>query len=406
MQDLYAAATVLPGVEGSVVPDGAVLVANGVISAVGPRAEVRALAEREVVEHQFGNATIMPGLVDAHVHLVFHGGPKVSDVLQAEDDDNRLVQKMAERAQILLQSGVTTAQDLGDRNGIARQVRDLTASGEIFGPRLLTAGAPLTVRGGHCWFLGGVVEGEREIRARIQLLAEQGVDVVKIMASGGQLTPGPYAMWDPQFTLAELRAAVDEAHGHGLRISAHAHSAEAIALAVEAGVDTVEHATWLVKGPDWDPRPEVAQQMAEQGTVLCHASSNDWRGLAAKIGETWARNLMGRVAWFDEYGVTQISGTDAGVTSFTGTAAALAHFTEYGFPPGKAVEIGTTAGATALGLSTVTGSLTPGLAADLLVVAGNVLADLSAVTRPLLVVAQGRQISPGQPDEEVTDLSQ
>lgn len=213
-------------------------------------------------------------------------------------------------------------------------------------------------------------------------------------------------MWDPQFTLAELRAAVDEAHGHGLRIAAHAHSAEAIALAVEAGVDTVEHATWLVKGPDWDPRPEIAQQMAEQGTVFCHASSNDWRGLAAKIGETWARNLVGRAAWFDEYGVAQIAGTDAGVTSFTEAPAALARFTECGFAPGKAVEIGTVAGAKALGLSEVTGSLVPGLAADLLIVKGNVLADLSAVTRPLLVVVRGRQISPERPSEGVSVLSE
>ncbi|MBN9754972.1 hypothetical protein Ae168Ps1_6033 [Pseudonocardia sp. Ae168_Ps1] len=394
MEDLYTAATVLLGPEGESVSDGAVLVADGVISAVGRRDEVEVGVGRDVAVHQFGDATIIPGLVDAHVHLVFHGGPNILDTLYAEDDDTRLAQKMTERAQELLRSGVTTAQDLGDRNGLARQVRDSISGGEVLGPRLLTAGAPLTVKEGHCWFLGGVVEGEREIRDRIRLLAAQGVDAVKIMASGGQLTPGPYAMWDPQFTLTELRAAVDEAHGHGLRIAAHAHSAAAIALAVDAGVDTVEHATWLVEGPDWDPRPEVAQQMAEQGTVLCHASSNDWRGLATKVGEVWARQLMGRVVWFDEHGVTQIAGTDAGVTSFAGTAAALARFTEYGFPPGKAVEIGTVAGAKALGLDAVTGSLAPGMAADLLVVEGNVLADLSAVTRPRLVIINGQHVAP------------
>ncbi|WP_226358639.1 amidohydrolase family protein [Pseudonocardia sp. ICBG601] len=367
---------------------------DGTILEVGSRADVEAVAENEVDRYNFDDSTIMPGLIDAHVHLVFHGGPNILDTLYAEDDDTQLEQKMVKRAQKLLRAGVTTAQDLGDRNGLARRVRNLITSGEALGPRLLTAGAPLTVREGHCWFLGGVVDGEQEIRDRIRLLAAHGVDTVKIMASGGQLTPGPYAMWDPQFTLAELRAAVDEAHGNGLRIAAHAHSAAAIALAVEAGVDTIEHATWLVEGPDWDPRPEVAQQMAEQGTVLCHASSNDWRGLATKVGEAWARQLVGRVAWFDEYGVTQISGTDAGVTDFAGSATAVARFAEYGFSSGKAVEIGTISGAKALGLSHVTGSLVPGLAADLLIVDGNVLSDLSAITRPRLVISQGRHIVP------------
>lgn len=393
-QQLYTANTVLPGPDGESISDGAVLVSDETIAAVGPAGDIAQLADTNASVYNYGDATILPGLVNSHIHLVFHGGPKAADVLQAEDDDGRLLEKMADRALMLLRSGVTTARDLGDRDGISLRVRDSIRSGKCRGPRLLTAATPLTPPQGHCWFLGGEVSGEGEIRSRIRYLADLGVDAIKVMASGGETTSGPYAMWDPQFTVDELSAAVEEAHSHGLRVAAHAHSADGITRAVQARVDTVEHATWLVEGPDWDPRAEVAQQMACQGTVLCHASSNNWRGLAESMGEEWARALGGRVAWFDSLGVEQIAGTDAGISSFSDSPSALARFSEYGFSPGKAVEIGTTAGARALGVGDTTGELRPGLSADMLVVRGSVLDDLAAVTEPLCVVARGERVDP------------
>lgn len=397
---LYTADIVLPGPAGESVTDGAVLVEGETITAVGPRTEIEKQAAPGTPVEHFHGGTILPGIVNSHIHLVFHGGPKPADVLQSESDDSRLVLKMAARANTLLRSGVTTARDLGDRDGLALRVRDAIAADEIPGPRILAATTPLTPPQGHCWFLGGEVSGEHEIRARIQHLAGRGADAIKIMASGGESTPGPYAMWDPQFTIEELRAAVDEAHGAGLTVAAHAHSAEGVARVVDAGVDTVEHATWLVAGPDWDPRPEVAQQMAEQGTILCHASSNDWRRLAAVAGEDWARRLGGRVAWFDSFGVTQIAGTDAGITGFGDSPAALARFADYGFSPARAIEIGTVAGATALGLAGTTGALRAGLAADLLIVQGNPLVDLTALTNTVRVVARGHQYTPEQAEPD------
>lgn len=391
---LYTANTVLPGPRGTAIPNGAVLVTGDTITAVGPREEVALLAGPTTHVQHFGDSTILPGLVNAHVHLVFHGGAKPADVLSAETDQSALLTKMERRAETLLRSGVTTARDLGDRDGISLLTRDSIAAGTALGPRLLSAGTPLTPPEGHCWFLGGAVQGESAIRARVHLLADMGVDAIKVMASGGESTPGPYAMWDPQFTRNELRAAVETAHDRGLRVAAHAHSAAGIARAVDARVDTVEHATWLVEGPDSEPQPEVAQQMAEQGTILCHASSNNWRGLAAMMGEDWAKRLGGRVAWFDSYGVTQIAGTDAGITPFDDSPAALARFAEYGFTSEHAVEIGTTAGAAALGLADTTGTLRPGLTADMLVVHGNVRGDLSALTDPALIIARGKQIQP------------
>lgn len=149
---------------------------------------------------------------------------------------------MIDHLQRLPDGGVTTARDLGDRGGLGVDVRDGLETGVIGGPRLLVAGAPLTPPGGHCWLLGGEVDpSPAPLRAAVRARAAQRVDVVKVMASGGQSTAGGAAMWEPQFDRDSLRVIVDEATRRGLPVAAHAHGADSIADAVAAGVTTVEH---------------------------------------------------------------------------------------------------------------------------------------------------------------------
>lgn len=401
---LITAGTLLAGPAGEVIRDGAVLVAGEAITAVGPRTEVEPQAPPGTTTYPFPTGTVLPGLVDAHVHLAFRGGRQAVETLRAEHSDTRLALQMSHRAETLVRCGVTTARDLGDRAGLAVHVRDAIAAGEIAGPRMLAATVPLTPPGGHCWFLGGQVAGEADIRAQVRSIASTGGDAIKVMASGGESTAGPYSMWDAQFSCDELAAAVDEAHTHRLPVAAHAHASEAIIRAVQAGVDTIEHGTWLTNG-DWDPHDDVAKQMAKQGTVFCHGSSNDWRRLAKVIGETRARTLVARTAWYEAHGVAQIVGTDAGIGAFTSTAASVVRYAEQGFSPSRAIEIATTAGAGALGLENTTGTLRAGLASDVLVVSGDPLDDLHALTRPLLVLAQGQAYEPAQPDRAELELT-
>lgn len=401
---LITAGTLLAGPAGEVLRDGAVLISGETITAVGPRSEVEPQASPDATTYRFPGGTVLPGLVDAHVHLAFRGGRQAVETLRAQASDTRLALQMSHRAEMLLRCGVTTARDLGDRAGLTLHVRDAIAAGEIAGPRMLAATVPLTPPGGHCWFLGGQVAGETDIRAQVRSIASAGGDAIKVMASGGESTTGPYSMWDAQFSCDELAAAVDEAHSHGLPVAAHAHASEAISRAVQAGVDTIEHGTWLTDG-QWDPQDTVAEQMARQGTVLCHGSSNDWRRLAKVIGETRARTLVARTAWYEAHGVAQIVGTDAGIGAFTSTAASIVRYAEQGFSPARAIEIATVAGASALGLETTTGTLRAGLASDALVVDGDPLDDLHALTRPLLVLAQGHAYDPVQPDTAEIELT-
>lgn len=397
---VVSAGQLLTGRAGERVVDGAVLVEDGTIAAVGRNTEIRAQAGPEAAELSFPDATVLPGLINCHVHLAFAPGPELVATLRAADDRHLLL-AMAGRAQQLLNCGVTTARDLGDRGALAVQVRDAITEGTLVGPRILAATAPLTPPGGHCWFLGGEVDGEAQIRAQVRRNAEAGADVIKVMASGGSLTPGGAAMWEVQFGVAELAAAVDEAHRRGLRVAAHAHGTQSIRTAVEAGVDTVEHCTWLTGPGAFEPCADTAARMATAGVAVCPANSGDWRRLATAIGEDRARRLVGRIRWLADQGVPLIAGTDAGLTPFGDFPAALARTAEWGFSAAEIIEMATARAATALGLSDTAGRLAPGLSADLLVVAGDPLADLTALQRPELVLARGRAHLPVRSEHEM-----
>ncbi len=389
MAFVISAAQLLADPTAEPIIEGSVLVEADTVVAVGHREDVLTLAG-DAPELRFPGATILPGLINAHVHLAFDGGPSPIESLQRETDDARLVLAMAGRARELLDCGVTTARDLGDRGALAVRVRDAITAGVLLGPRILAATAPLTPPGGHCWFLGGEVRGDDDIREQVGRNADAGADLIKVMVSGGQVTPGGAGMSDSQFTTAELRVAVTEAHRRGLRVAAHAHGTESIRSSVEAGVDTIEHCTWLAGPGDFRPDEQIAAQIADRGIVVCHGSSNHWRPLAAKIGAERARAMVGRVRWLADHGVRLIAGTDAGLCAFTDFPAALGRYTEWDFTPAQILRMTTVDAAAALGLADQTGRLAVGLSADLVVVAGDPTTDLAALHDVELVVARGR----------------
>ncbi|WP_374777162.1 amidohydrolase family protein [Streptomyces sp. NBC_01310] len=219
------------------------------------------------------------------------------------------------------------------------------------------------------------------------------MDLIKVMATGGGITKGGPPVWQAQFTTRELRLVVEEARRFGLPVAAHAHGTEGIAAAVAAGVDTIEHCTWM--GRDgFDVREDLVTAIAAQGIAVGPAASPDWRGFAERFGRERAEEMFDRIRWMAQRGVRLLPGTDAGVSRavFDGFVSSLEFFAHLGMPPAEIIGLATTGAARALGISHDTGRLATGHRADVLVVDGNPLADLRALRSVRLVLAAGRPL--------------
>jgi imidazolonepropionase-like amidohydrolase len=352
------------------------------------------------------DGTLLPGLIDTHVHLVADasmGSLERSTALSDGELDAVIDAMLLSQAR----AGVTTVRDLGDLRYRTLAARDAQRPGR---PRLRCAGPPLTVPDGHCHFLGGAVVGTEAIVAAVAERVERGVDVVKVMASGGMLTPDSDIM-GIQFSPEELATAVRAAHDAGLRIVAHAHSLAGVHHALDAGVDGIEHFTCLTDA-GMTTSDELLTRVAATAVVVCSTMGTDIsrlppietlppviQNLIKTLGLTADGHQRGReeqVERMRQHGVAVVTGTDAGVapSKYHGIAwLAVLQLTESGYSLEEALATATSYAARVLSLENVTGRLAPGLAADLLVTDGDLRADPSSLGRPAAVWVRGELVS-------------
>lgn len=381
---------VLAGPDLAPIVAGAVVVEGDTITWVGRQADLRPDRYAPDADIQdLGEATVMPGLIDAHVHLGFDGGPTPVQRMMSESDAQQVITMLASARQ-LLSVGVTSARDLGARAYLDVVVRDAIAAGTARGPRMLTAGAAITVTGGHCWFMGAEVDSEEEMRRVVRRHHKAGVDLIKVMATGGNMTAGS-APWHAQFTTAELAAAVREAHRLGKRVAAHAHGVEGIVRALDAGVDTIEHCSFQT--PDGLGRvvPEIADRIAASDVYVsptCNCRMPQLRQLMPDrefaLGELYRR------------GAKIIASTDSGIdnTPHYGFVGGLEAMTGFGIPAREVVIAATSRAAQALAIDRLTGQLTPGYSADVIAVHGNPDQDVAALHDLRYVLTRGVPFTP------------
>ncbi len=371
------------------VPDGAVVIGDRTVDWVGPAgalpAEYAALPRTD-----YPDSTIMPGLIDSHVHLGFDGGPNPAARMRAETDEKKLI-RMLHSARELLGVGVTTARDLGGRGYLGVVVRDAIAEGLARGPRMVVAASPVTVTGGHCWFMGGEADSEDDLRRMVRTHHKHGADLIKVMSTGGFMTTGS-APWYAQFTAAQLAVIVEEASRVDKPVAAHAHGIEGIRRAVEAGVTTLEHCSFVTETNERRFDEQLAAMIAERGIVVCPTINVNAPYVAKLTGIVVGENLM----TMHEMGIRIITGTDAGIdnTPHHQYLGGLEYLVKLGFRPADVLAMATTEAAAVLGVGAVTGRLAPGYEADLIVVHGDPLADIAVLGELRRVIARGRDYLP------------
>jgi imidazolonepropionase-like amidohydrolase len=339
--------------------------------------------------------TLLPGLINCHVHLCL--GAEADPVRALKDDPAPLTAlKALRRAQETVEAGVTTVRDLGGREYVELAVRRAIAEGHFPGPRILAAGRPICMTGGHGSFLGREADGPDDARKAVREQLKAGADVIKLIATGGVMTPG-VEPGSSQLTLEEMRAAIDEARKAGRRTAAHAQGSTGIADAIEAGITTIEHGIYLTD--------EIIASMKGKGVFLVPTLAAPAAicagGLAAGIpefmvrkSETVAAHHLASFQRATQAGVSIAAGADSG-TPFNPHGSLLPELElmiKHGMSPLEAIRAATAVAAQALGLENETGRVAPGLAADLVAVVGEAAERIQALAEVRLVLARGVMI--------------
>lgn len=377
-------ADIIDVVDGKKVRGHVVAVQDGKIAYVGPE---RRLPEGDWTEIDLAGATLMPGLSDSHVHLT--SGANVHGFRRLTRSTSRAAISGVVNAETTLLAGFTTVRNLGAPGFTDIDLMKAIDEGEIIGPRIIGAGQSIGITGGHCGDAtllpyeaqrktGGRADGPWEVRQKVRENKKYGARVIKFCGTGGVLSPNT-SINAQQYSLEEMKAIVDEARLLDLKVAVHAHGPRGIQSALEAGVDSVEHASMIT-----DDGIALA---IEQGTYLSmDIYVSDYilsEGEAAGIlEESLAKERMvgrlqrERFQAAVEAGVNMAFGSDAGVYPHGTNARQFPKMVEWGMSPMQAIQTATLSNATLFGLEDEIGSITVGKAADLIAVEGDPLADI------------------------------
>ncbi len=380
---------------------GMVVVTGGRIVSVGPVGPTPAGAR--VID--LGSATLLPGLIDAHVHLT--GDPGTPYEREAIDTDEYAVAVGLKNALVTVRAGFTTVADLGSARNTGFAIRSAIRNGIAFGPRVLASGPAISIPGGHgdvngfreevnhALDAGNTCTGAEACAARVREASKRGADLIKITATGGVLSQQGRGL-EGHFTPAEMAAITGTAKRLGLHVAAHAHGSGGIAESVEAGVRSVEHGSFIDAagiaamkrtGAFYVPTLMALQGVSERVGKGIYTPTVDRKAREALA--VWGRGLNAA----HKAGVRIAFGTDAGVMEHGRNAGEFRLMVEKGGMTQRAALVAATTGAAELlGLSNETGRIAPGLSADLLAVDGDPQADADTLMKPRFVMAAGRVI--------------
>jgi imidazolonepropionase-like amidohydrolase len=407
---ILRARTLIDGDGGALLDYPVVVVKNGRIIDVGAEGDVRLPRGESVEELSFMEGTILPGLIDSHLHIAL-GTRGSYDAMMLESNGVHLMTGVI-NAREALAAGITTVKEAGARDNVADDLREGWRRGLIGAPRLLISGRPLTVPGGHFHFCNdNTARGVEEVRARVRQFVEEGVDIIKIMASGGGTTGTKNS--EASFTEEELRAAVEESHSLGMTTMVHCEAYDSVGNAARAGVDVLEHCGFILPNGSRGFDEEAARLMAEKGlyynpTLQTGSQRRDTLQEKIQRGESLtgdeelslerfeykimrkSENLLRMV----DMGVQVVAGSDGiGLGNSTQVIRTVELMVEAGLTPMQGIVAATGNGAKALRMDHIFGTIKEGLEADIIAVQGDPSEDITCLRSPLMVMQGGRVVS-------------
>ncbi|MDX1663364.1 MAG: amidohydrolase family protein [Candidatus Promineifilaceae bacterium] len=398
MSQLFTGFTLIDGTGAEPVENAALLLRDGRVVWAGPRAELPAEGgEAEAVD--LTGHTVIPGLIDAHVHVCWNGRESVPDLVKRDRD--ALLLEAVETLRRIVASGTTSVRDIGGQDYMEMALRKAVEAGQILGPRMRTSGKIITMTGGHGHFAAREADGVDELRKAAREQIKAGADNIKLMATGGVATPGQDVQAS-QFTVEEMAAAVQAAHALGRTAAAHCHGAGGIKNSLLAGMDSIEHGSYLDE--------ETAEMMVKHGAALVLtlgvANPNlDEIPSAARAEaermqeplETVRKRVRETVVLAREKGVFVGSGSDAGGNPLAphdfSMAVELEELVAHGFSPLEALTIATGNNARVLRWEEELGTLEAGKWADFVVLAADPLVDISHVRHVEAVFKGGEKVA-------------
>ena len=409
---LIKAARLIDGTGGPPLERGALLLENDVIRAAGTEEAVAPPEGVQVQEFNYEDKTVLPGLIDCHVHLIGIGDGRVGDELTTLPDEVLTLQA-ARNARDHLYSGVTTVRDCGAKNQTTLMLRRAMEMGITPGPRLILSGRPIAIIGGHLSYFGEVATGSDECRAAVRQLVKEGVDYIKITATGGSTrTSVPLR---PSFNVEELKAICDEVHKFGKHAAAHCATSQGMANSLEAGVDTIIHGYFREPDGTYKFRPDLAERIAKQGVFVnptVHQVRDRIKALEDKIEseepteqvqaelDLMRGMLEAKLEWFSklkEAGVRLVCGSDSAWSYYKmgGFQNELEAHVLGGMSPMEAIVSATGDSARSCWIDDTVGTLEPGKQADVLVVDGDPSKDINALWNVADVFQGGDQVDRG-----------
>ena len=407
---ILRARRLIDGTGGAPLDYPVVVVKNGHILDVGAEGDISLPRGESVEELSFTGGTILPGLIDSHLHIALGTGGGY-DAMMLESNGIHLMTGVI-NAREALAAGITTVKEAGARDNVAMDLREGWRRGLIKAPRLLISGRPLTVPGGHFHFCNdNTARGVEEVRARVRQFVEEGVDVIKIMASGGG-TMGTRNS-EASFTEEELRAAVEESHRLGMTTMAHCEAYDSVGNAARAGVDVLEHCGFILPDGSRGFDEEAASLMAEKGlyynpTLQTGSQRRDALQEKMKHGERLTSDEERSLERFDykikrksenllrmvEMGVQLVAGSDGiGLGNSAQVIRTVELMVEAGLTPMQAIVSATGNGAKALKMGHIFGAIKEGLEADIIVVQGDPSEDITRLRSLMMVIQGGRVVS-------------